>query len=501
KATDLYLGEQASATYYSYDIHGNVDTLVQDYKNSIMAEKNNRFKKLVYKYDLISGKVDMVAYEPGKIDAFYHRYGYDAENRLVNVLTSRDSIHWDKDAFYQYYKHGALARKVIGQQHVQGIDYAYTLQGWLKAANPILSATGFNYNRADGTSNSIVAKDEYRFALNYFNHDYAGIGTGVDSLSGKMNQYLQSDHRSLYNGNISSMAVNIEQFKQPLLYNYKYDQLNRLVQMDSWKSDTGWNSLSHVNDFKERISYDANGNVLNYIRNGNNTFAGKPLGMDSLVYHYNANTNQLNYVHDDVAAGNYTEDIDNQNADNYTYDAIGNLTKDVKESIDSIYWTVYGKIDSITKKDGTGIKYNYDATGNRIRKAVTKDGITRYTNYVRDASGNTMAIYEAGNSNLNSGVLTQTEVNLYGSSRLGTLTTNMNVQQIIPVSKINLSGLGDAGYICDFVRGKKQYELSNHLGNVLVTVSDKKKLMESPLNNGGCDAGTGLDILTVGNRD
>jgi hypothetical protein len=42
------------------------------------------------------------------------------------------------------YKHGPLARSVIGQQQVQGLDYAYTLEGWLKgvSSTTLQSAAG-----------------------------------------------------------------------------------------------------------------------------------------------------------------------------------------------------------------------------------------------------------------------------------------------------------------------------------------------------------------------
>jgi hypothetical protein len=37
-------------------------------------------------------------------------------------------------------------------------------------------------------------------------------------------------------------------------------------------------------------------------------------------------SHKLRHVKDDISlTGNYTEDIDNQSDDNYTYDAIGNL--------------------------------------------------------------------------------------------------------------------------------------------------------------------------------
>ena len=34
----------------------------------------NRFKLTAYNYDLISGKVNQVHYQPGEKDQFYHRY-------------------------------------------------------------------------------------------------------------------------------------------------------------------------------------------------------------------------------------------------------------------------------------------------------------------------------------------------------------------------------------------------------------------------------------------
>ncbi len=122
-----------TVTYYTYDIHGNVDTLLQDYTGVVaMNGTNNRYKRICYAYDLISGKVNAVDYQPGNYDAFFHRYHYDAENRVIDVQTSRDSIVWERDAAYSYYKHGALSTTQVGMLTVQEQDYSYTLQGWLK---------------------------------------------------------------------------------------------------------------------------------------------------------------------------------------------------------------------------------------------------------------------------------------------------------------------------------------------------------------------------------
>lgn len=461
----------ASATYYSYDIHGNVDTLLQDYKQGTMADKNNRFKKIGYNYDLVSGKVNKVAYQPGMPDAFYHRYTYDAENRITNVETSTDDFYWENDAYYQYYKHGPLAKSILGQQQVQGLDFAYTLQGWLKGVNSTTLTPVFDMGN-DGSS-SLVARDAFGFALHYFgNRDYKAIGTNVNSFaSGAAGD--TSIFKPLFNGNIAAMSVNLPAAGSPLLYTYRYDVLNRLSSMTA---ANGLNSTSNtwtpakLPDFEEALTYDANGNIQSYHRNGNSTFAGKPQTMDELMYSYKQHNNRLDYIDDQVSDNNYPNDIDKQLPGNYSYDAIGNLIADKKGGIDSIYWTVYGKIQRIRKTDGTVIIFTYDVAGNRISKRVNNIE----TWYVRDAAGNVMSVYTSGDSNINNGDLTLIESDLYGSGRLGLFNQHTNVQHIIDPVILNMPGLGN-GFNTIFSRGNKIFELSNHLGNVLATISDRKR--------------------------
>lgn len=79
----------------------------------------------------------------------------------------------------------------------------------------------------------------------------------------------------------------------------------------------------------------------------------------------------------------------NQSAGNYGYDAIGNMIKATSEKLTNIDWNVYGKILSITKATGN-IIYTYDPSGNR----VSKTGPSGTTWYVRDAQGNTLAVYD-----------------------------------------------------------------------------------------------------------
>ena len=481
-----------AATFYSYDPHGNVDTLLQDYGPSgVMESVGNRFKLMVYNYDLISGKVNQVSYQPGLADGFYHQYSYDAENRITEVRSSTDSIQWENDAAYTYYRHGPLAREQIGSLQLQGIDYAYTVQGWLKSINPSWitpSGTTEQYDSDGMSSVALFERDAYKLNLNYFDDgtytDFTSIAPNTGYVQG--NQLPSTSKKNLYNGNIGSMAVDIRALATtgsrdlgPMLYNYGYDQLNRIARMDAWAASgkftpgTGSDSLR---DYAERYTYDPNGNILTLNRNGDSA----QTAMDQLTYKYiyaktsggNGEyipgqapttgvarlTNQLSSIGDAVSSSNYPSDIDNQSAFNYTYNKIGQLTGDVQSEITGVIWNVYGKILSLSDSGNT-ISFTYDAAGNRISKTV--HGITTW--YVRDAQGNVMSVYTQGNGAVHGDSLTQTEADIYGSSRLGLL--NLSVNCAGSLSRLTQLSL---------VRGSKLFELTNHLGNVLETISDKK---------------------------
>jgi len=479
-ATDTY---PKSATYYSYDVHGNVDTLVQDFGSengpyNVMTASDNEFKKIAYNFDLISGKVNQVSYQAGKRDAYYQRYVYDAENRLTDVISGRDSIMLslfrEQEAHYSYFAHGPLARTDLGHLMVQGLDYAYTLQGWMKGINPVMGGT--LSNGMDTTESMPVSQDVYGFSLHYYSKDYRAIGysgssTGIlGSLSGSA--------APLYNGNIVAMAVNIPKLGSPQVNNYHYDQLNRIVAMDAYQGlnvQTGTFTPVSLSAYQERISYDPNGNILTYNRHGD----AARISMDSLTYTYKDSSNQLDQVVDaaaDAAPADYNKYNDikrGQLAGNYKYDAIGNLVADNSENITNICWNIYGKISSLTK-GGQIIRYVYDASGNRIMKQTVADT----TIYVRDASGNVLSVYFKPAS----GTLVQSEMDIYGSSRLG-----MATQHIAPDTAKSLGPDFDSARQIIFTRGEKLFELSNHLGNVLATVDDRR-IQADPNSDGNVDS-------------
>jgi RHS repeat-associated protein len=470
-----------NATYYNYDISGNVHTLWQQV-NGLGT------KKIKYEYDLVSGKVNTVSYQPGVTnEEFYYHYVYDAENRIVEAQTSNQAVTTQNlstvlmnpktDARYKYYPHGPLARMELGHDKVQGVDYAYTLQGWMKGINGNRLTTGttdggdIGGDGRTGTPYVNNARDVFAFTIGYYHGDYKPVYLSANppvviphAFSLEFANTPTGFGASLFNGNISHTTIALSQFNSgnPTGYTYKYDQLNRITAMqqhvlggpgsNSWSNSTG----NTPQLYAEAYSYDANGNIVTLNRNGNKPAS---LAMDQLGYHYIPGTNQLDHVTDQVVPGAYTDaevqDVETQAAGNYTYDEIGNMTSDLAEGITSVYWTVYGKIRTIAKTKNnikTEIHYSYDAAGNRVRKEVSvitnQSTTTTNTYYLRDAQGNVLALYEQPHG----GSIAKTEQHLYGSSRLGMYR---------PVQP----GITTA---------HREYELSNHLGNVVAVISDRK---------------------------
>lgn len=558
--------------FYDYDIHGNVKELVSIYVDHRDSGIINRIKHVAYEYDLISGNVHKVTYQKGESDQFIHAYSYDADNRITQVKTSKDGYLWETDATYQYYKHGPLARMELGDRKVQGQDYVYTLQGWLKSVNGEYITDPTKDFGKDGTPGSIVARDAFGYSLGYFNGDYKAVAGNTETYFSLSSPTVQN----LYNGNIKQMVTSLRGLNGSTLPSqvntYNYDQLNRIKAMSSESVVSTNNSPgARTPGVESSYTYDRNGNLETLSRKAEKN--GSIVLMDDLTYEYKTGTNQLTLVRDAVADNVFDVDIDDQNyangldyneedtaTHNYKYDEIGQLIRDYGENI-NIYWRVDGKVDYIEKgifnRASSIIQFEYDGLGNRVaKKSISALGVLESaTHYARDAQGNVMATYQdynqaqvgdgaypqdigpvaatitstidekatqtitmsgpsypytiedtgdvtltAGNfivfkpgfhSKANSVLHAKIEEvisdgpsftgvvehHLYGSSRLG-----IEVNYSNEIENEELSSTATAVHTVNTI-GDKRYELSNHLGNVLSVVSDKK-IARGVLSNG-----------------
>ena len=508
--TPINYGKYHNLTAYNYDVHGNVKELAHYFRwtQDDVSDENQLVRRIRYDYDLISGNVHQVTIQADKDDQFSHRYAYDADNRIISVETSSNGYIWEEEAVYEYYHHGPLARVLIGDKKVQGMDYVYTLQGWLKSVNgENLDATSFDPGHDGDLAYTNTAKDAMGYSLSYYTNanelDYiASVPSEYNALaiSGSLGDPANSI-LDLYNGNIKQMVTAIRENNYanlPIQSNrYKYDQLNRIALYNSSNINTA-SGLTLDAAYQATYRYDRNGNLQKLTRDVGDVFVENdmtPIPMDQLVYAYKPGNNQLTILADGVDGSTAqidfakdqedqydqlnevlgtTYDVNDPDTHNYVYDAIGQLIIDRTEGL-TIDWRVDGKVAKVTKlplgamtpEETEVITFIYDGLGNRIAKEV-KVGTSptvETTYYVRDAQGNPLSVYKGEDTN-DETTLMLTENQIYGSSRLGLEDKN----QVVYVE-----GLGEPDQVeLKKQVGDKRFELSNHLGNVLSVVSDKK---------------------------
>ncbi len=460
---------------YNYDVFGNAKEVWQFYPQLL----GNSYKKLLYDYDLISGVVHQVDYQKGEKDQLSFKYSYDANNRLIKAKSSLNGFIWNTEAKYEYYYHGPLKRVELGEDKVQGLDYLYTMHGWIKGVNSNKLNENYDPGR-DGNKNSTlhanigadvhgrIAKDVFGYTVHYYDNDFVAINTNVQDFS-EVPTLNQTGN--LYNGNISSVTqaqtkpqidgVNVQEALPSIWKKYRYDQLHRLVKAQTLERSLGaaWGPFPPSGKFdpptglQTEYQYGPNGNILNlkrYVNSAPNTF---PILLDDLTYHYNAGqatlatdpknfvNNKLSTVREASTQSTRTDDLkDMVNNDNYVYDKNGSLIEDKGEYIESIEWTSEQKVRYVKRpntnpENRPDLEYVYDFQGNRISKTQIPNvsgAPEKHTIYVRDPQGNVLGVYEyekevgqVASTIYNTPTVYLKEQMLYGSDRLGIIKRNV----------------------------------------------------------------------------
>ncbi|MCE3297029.1 MAG: hypothetical protein K0R65_2743 [Crocinitomicaceae bacterium] len=486
-----------SATHYSYDIHGNVIEQLQDVPQ--LAPVQQDVKSTQYDFELISGNVKEVHYQKDQADGITHQYEYNMMNRLTEVFTTTDrGVHQTREAHYQYYDYGPRARTEIGKYQVQGMDYAYTINGWLKGMNSSLLDEDYDIGK-DGISgflggntnvHGLFAGDALTYTIGYYNAFYDNAYhrdyKAISSTSGFEAQYdgdaFDLASPSLFNGNIRHLVTSITGM-QAMGSVYHYDQLQRLTEMKAFyntNTDNSWAGMAATDDYFNSYTYDQNGNIKTLKR-----YADNQQLMDDFSYAYPDNPitlkpwNRLNHVVDNTGLTTFTTaDIESQGADNFDYDRLGQLLSDESEGISNIVWRKGDKkIKSIVRDDlnSPQVDFVYNPFGQRILKVekprsngqfVSSDQ-WKYSYYSYDANGQVMAVYDLEKASLTSGKAILREQHLYGASRLGMKQVS---KKLYDNGVVNTP----SGSVIENIAGERYYEIANYQGNVNVIIKDRK---------------------------
>ena len=332
-STKIYKG-------YYYDVKGRVTKVVQ---NNLLGGYD--VTNTVYTFTGQPATVTHSHTASGKSTRTeVYTYSYDHADRVSKVEHTLGGTKITL-ADYTYDSFGRLSTKSLHGSAANKLTYAYNLRSWLTG----ITSTRFTQNL-------------------YYN---TGVGT------------------ARYNGNISSMTWKSGNESTVRGYKFTYDGLDRML--NATYGETAGIS-TNANRFSENVTgYDKNGNIKGLQRYGQ--LSSTAYGMiDNLTLTLNGN--QLNRVDDAVAASTYNGDFEFKNganaADEYSYDANGNLTKDLNKGITDIQYNCLNLPSAVTFSDGSTITYVYAADGTKLRTVHKIGGATTTTDYC----GN--VVYENG---------------------------------------------------------------------------------------------------------
>ena len=316
-----------------------------------------------------------------------YTYSYDHADRLLKVEHTLGGTKITL-ADYAYDNLGRLQSKSLHGSATNKLTYAYNVRGWLTG----ISGSKFTQNL------------------------YYNTGTGT----------------AKYNGSISSMTWKAGNESTIRGYKFTYDGLSRLMNA-TYGETAGINT--NTNRFSENVTgYDKNGNIKTLQRYGQTAASSYGL-IDNLTFTLAGN--QLSRVDDAAAASAYNGGFEFKDgvkqANEYTYDSNGNLTKDLNKGISTITYNVLNLPNMVTFSDGSTIAYTYGADGTKL-KTVHKTGSTTTTT---DYCGN--VVYENG------------------------------VQKLL---------LTDEGYVT-LSDGKYHYYLKDHQGNNRVVINQSGTVEEA----------------------
>ena len=301
---------------------------------------------------------------------YSYNYSYDQNLRLKSTTFTIPNVISPVEIEYNSYNE-------LGQLISQGNHYAegkyvssyvnhYNIRNWL---------IGMNVNGAGST-----------FLLK-FNLYYDQQPTTASS----------SNFTPQYNGNISSQTWINSTSDTLNEYDFRYDDLNRLLNAKYSLSLTeGGGSGGGEEDPAQvyqnvspthakgvgsegNISYDRNGNILTLNRNFRSENS-LDFPMDKLTYFYIGN--RIRAVDDSIRSsttlddfndnGNISTESENVSVVEYSYDETGNMTSDVNRNLNNYYNTL--NLPQYIYHDNGYIKYDYDHTGVLFEKQVVYDG-------------------------------------------------------------------------------------------------------------------------------
>jgi RHS repeat-associated protein len=278
----------------------------------------------------------------------FEYYGNGKLNRVFQTIGNQPEVQLARLEFNDM---DQMIRKTLGN-NLEQLNYQYNIQGQL---------TGINENYVRNRLNNHWWGGTFHFHDGFTNAQADG---GMAGLTWRSRGRFDEAHA----------------------YGFAYDAQSRLkeahysVNTATAPGSTGW---TQTKDYTvDNLNYDEAGNMATM--RTKSTAWGETRTIDNLTYNYETGTHRLNAVNDAAAPQNkmltnFKDSV--QQAQEYSYDANGNLTEDKNKGFTAT-WNHLDKPSAISFSGNRHIRYVYDATGERLQKWVDLNGVATSTTYI-----------------------------------------------------------------------------------------------------------------------
>lgn len=413
------------ATFYNYNAYGEVSEAYK-YIGPIKTPVQ-KIHKATYAYDQLHRLQTIDFYDDNASPVLLteHTYTYDPYGRVSRVTGKQGKLI----CRYEYFDWGGMKSVTLGGDEHFGtgtkIEYAYHSEGWVKEIKATRLATS-----------EITFQENLGYESKSI--DQPNVPDPKDTaFDGKITQQLYK------------FAQDVNTLGPVRLFNYNYDDLNRMTEADFRKSTAPFllNNLQQINfnnliwdldneSMDSRLIYDDVGRIIN-------NRSGVPAS-DQAVYHYQDQDKSYRLDHvDGKLGGAPTRNM--ASAGTFQYDPRGRLYHDDSKKMTLAYgWDDMPTRFDMDHGDGTMTsEYEfYDATGNRISRvdvlrAFHQGDLAQFVGTLEPGeSGNPYSYstldqaFSAVQTQLQSGGLTHvSQIHLF-------VVPNSNQDEIIPTQDI-----------------------------------------------------------------
>ena len=368
RITQILHADQSSE-HYTYDLAGNI-TIATDGNGNCVTYEYNVLNKLARRTDA-----------KGAVEEFH----YDKEGRMCE--------HTDRDGRRELYRYNMYGAPTCHENREAGLteSWEYSPQGLLTSA----IGGGMRYEYAYYANGSLKEKRASGRTLLSYTYDADGRRTSQCDLTGKITQYqytpggqlsqVMENGRPLagyrYNedGTVRSLTLGSSLYTE-----YTYDMDKNLSRMwtrlgkdtllvdNSYQYDGNGNrTQKQTQDGLTRYAYDANNRLVEV------AYPGMNGATDTEYLHYDHAGNRTERIRGNVheyyhydACNRLTEITDGiRQVKHYTYDNSGNMLSDGEMSY---LYDGFGRLEQVTKADGSFQKNHYDAEG--LRAEMEENG-------------------------------------------------------------------------------------------------------------------------------